>query len=574
MRSRRTIAVIAVVAIALIVSTGIVLLRETSSPPATGPPRPTVLNERTKNDLVRRACSLSPKILVRIWRGFEPAHSPDVTFVPRKPNYWGSFTRVSHTGPWDYLQEVPLVFYGPGRITASGAPLTDPANVTDVYATLGEVLDVDLPTRPSQVLDEAIADNDAGPPKLVLVVVWDGVGRNVLDRWPKRWPILARLEREGTSYLNATVGSSPSVTPATHSSLGTGAYPRDHKMVSIEYRGGDGQIKVAFEKSNPRQLKLTTFGDEIDQRNDNQSIVGLLGWSVGGTPVEGPGAWTTNHLGMLGKGKTIEDGDRDEEALIGDTGNITGNPKFYSFPSYLEDFGGLEEHAEELDRADGKADGLWLGHDILGAHDNPAWVRYQLDVLKRMIRRSGYGLDDTTDVLLTNFKMTDIAGHSYSADSREIAETLEAQDEALGELLDVLDARVRDYAVVVTADHGHTPDPMKTGAWPIDPDELMADVDGYFDAPAGSSLVQGSEPVGLYIDRAVGRSLDVDAVDVARFLSDYTIRENWPAGEDLPEGYRNRGSERVMSAAFADEQLTDVMKCKFGSETPPPDLHA
>lgn len=574
MRSRRKIAVIAVVAIALIVTTGIVLLRDTSSPPMTAPPRTTVLNERTRNDLVRRACSLSPQILVRIWRGFAPAHSPDVTFVPRKPNYWGSFTRVSHTGPWDYLQEVPLVFYGPGRITASDEPLTDPANITDVYATLGEILDVELPSRTSQVLDSAIADNDAKPPKLVVVVVWDGVGRGVLERWPNRWPNLARLEREGTSYLNATVGSSPSVTPATHSSLGTGAFPREHKVVTIEYRGADGEMHNAFEKSNPRQLKLTTFGDEIDQRNDNQSIVGMLGWSVGGSPVEGPGAWTTNHLGMLGGGRTVDGGDADEEVLIGDTGNITGNPKFYSFPGYLEDFGGLEEHAEELDREDGKADGLWLGHDILGAHDNPAWVGYQLDVLTRMIRRSGYGLDDTTDVLLTNFKMTDIAGHTYSADSREIAETLEAQDEALGELLDVLDARVRDYALVVTADHGHTPDPLKTGAWPIDPEELIADIERYFEIPEGSSLVEGSEPVGLYLDRAVVRSTNVDAVDVAKFLSDYTIRENWPAGEQLPEGYRKRGSERVMSAAFADEQLPDVMKCKFGSETPPPDLDA
>ena len=512
-------------------------------------------------------------MLARIWRGYVPEHSPDVTIVPKEPNFWGAFTRVSHTGPWDYIQQVPLVLYGPRRIAASGQPLREPVNITDVYATLGEIVEADLPRRTSDVLSDALTESDSGPPKLVVVVIWDGVGRNVLERWPDRWPTLARLERKGTSYLNATVGSSPSVTPATHSNLGTGAYPRDHKMVSIEYRGTNGEIKVAFEKSNPRQLKLTTFGDEIDQFYDNQSIVGMLGWSVGGTPVEGPGAWTTNHLGMLGAGRSIKGGDADEEALIGDTGNITGNPKFYSFPSYLEDYEGLEEHADTLDRADGQADGLWLGHDILGAHDNPAWVGYQYDILLRMIRRSGYGLDDTPDVLLTNFKMTDIAGHTYTLDSREMAETLEAQDEALEDLLKVLDSRVRDYVVVVSADHGHTPDPQKSGAWPIDPTELSADIERHFETPEGRLLVQGSEPVGVYIDPAVARSLKVDTVDVARFLSNYTIRENWPR-DNLPEGYGGRGSERVLSAAFPNDQLPAVMKCAFGSETPPPDFDA
>ena len=569
----RTRLIIVLVAVAL-VATPIVFLasRDDERPQRAAPRRETPLTKPAYDRIVQRACSLDPKILARIWRGFHEVHSPDVTVVPKEPNYWGSFVRVSHTGPWDYVQEVPLLFYGPGRIADAGL-VEEAVNVTDIYATVGEVLGVELPERPSEVLDEALVDGSQGAPKLVVVLVWDGVGRNVLERWPDRWPNLAKLERKGTSYRNATVGSSPSVTPATHSNMGTGAFPRDHKMVTIEYRGTDGKMHSAFDKGDPSQLELTTFGDEVDQIYDNESEVGLLGWSVGGTPVEGPGAWITNHLGLLGHGKAIPGGDADELALIGDTGNITANPEIYTFPSYLEDLGGLEEHARELDRSDGLADGLWLGHEVLGSHDNPAWVEYQMDILTTMIEESGYGADDVPDILMTNFKMTDIAAHNYTIDSPELASALEAQDAALGDLVSVLDERVGDYALVLTADHGHTRDALETGAWPVEPQELIADVDAHFDTREGRSLIEATEPVGLYLNRDVARSLGIEEGEVARFLNGYTIRDNW-AEEELPDGYEDRGAERVFSATFEKPQLSDIMRCAFGSKAPPEDLDA
>lgn len=571
----RTRAGIALGAIAVVLAAAAaVFVRDTEPVDTTeAAPRNAVLDSRTRNSAVDRACALDQKVLVRIWRGFDETHSPDITIVPAEPNYWGTFLRVSHTGPWDYLQRIPLVLYGPERIAASGQPLEEHVNITDVYATVGELLNVDLPTRDSDALDDAIRPDASGTPKLAVVVVWDGVGQNMLRRWPSRWPFLAKLQRIGTSYENVTVGSSPSVTPPTHTNMATGAFPRDHKVITIEYRGTDRKIHQIFEGSDPTQLKLTTFGDEIDRSYGNRSKVGMLGWSVAGTPAEGPGAWTTNHLGMLGHGTAIEGGDRDEEALIGDTGNITGNPDFYKLPSYLENFSGLEQHADKLDRADGKADGRWLGHEILGEHDNPAWVDYELDVLTTMIRRSGYGADDVPDVLLTNFKMTDIAGHRYSIDSREVAETLEAQDDALRRLVGFLDQRVGDYVVIVTADHGHTRDPSKTGAWPISPQQLVSDIDDYFNVPEGKSLVQASEPVGLYIRKRVARALNLGLRDIEGFLNAYRIRHNWPE-EDLPDGYEDRGSERVLAAAFTTARLPAVMNCAFGSETPPPHLDA
>ena len=94
----------------------------------------------TELDLVQRACDLPRDNLLRMWRGYDPQATEDIMVVPREPNYWGTYDRVSHTGPWDYVQRVPLVFYGPGRISALGAPLKVHANVTDVYPTIAELV--------------------------------------------------------------------------------------------------------------------------------------------------------------------------------------------------------------------------------------------------------------------------------------------------------------------------------------------------------------------------------------------------------------------------------------------------
>jgi hypothetical protein len=127
---RRVLAV--VVAVALGAGGGAFYLAtrasdDTASVPDLGPPE-----ERTfaSNDPIERACALPEEQLARLWRGHHPIHSEDVTTVPLDPNYSGGFTVTSHSGPWDYVQTIPLVLYG-DQIPAAGA-VEDPASITDV----------------------------------------------------------------------------------------------------------------------------------------------------------------------------------------------------------------------------------------------------------------------------------------------------------------------------------------------------------------------------------------------------------------------------------------------------------
>lgn len=514
-------------------------------------------------DPVARACDLDQDILTRLWRGHHPVTSEDVTIVPREPNYVGTFDLVSHSGPWDYLQRIPLVLYGPGHIEASGEPLDGPANIIDVYATIDKLLDVDLPERDGRPLTKALAGSSS-PPKLVVVIVWDGAGRATLERWPDRWPTLARLEREGTSYLDATVGTSPSVTSAVHASLGTGAWPRTHRVTGNDLRQPGGALTEAFQGRSAEGLAISTFADEADPAYGNESVVGLLGWT----------AW---HVGMLSHGTAGPGGDPDELGLIEYRRGvrITGNDEYFSTPEDLAESASIEKHLAELDGRDGRHDQRWLGHDISLAREvtwltysNPAWAAFQQELLEEMIRAGGYGADSVPDFLLVNFKMTDLAAHAWALDSQESAEALEAQDEALADLVQHLDETVGDYVVVVTADHGSSASPRTTGAWPIVQDTLREDLDAHFGVDGSADLVAESSAFGLYLDYDVMTHVGTSAEEVAAFLNGYTIAENWDR-EELPDGYEDRGDELVFSASYAKSQLDSVMECAFGSASPP-----
>ena len=499
---------------------------------------------------VDTGCRLGPNVLERIQNGLRPDRSEDIVTVPQAPNYLGSFDVTSHSGPWDYLQNVPLVAYGPKHVPAKGQVETE-ATLADVYPTVEDWTKTELKDRVGTSLIEAVKPQ-ATPPKLLVFMMWDGVGRNVLERWPGRWPNLERLERQGTSYVDATVGSSPSITPSTHATLGTGAFPTQHGITGIQYRGPEGFIKVAFGTRTPDDLELSTFADDYDRAMNNEPKVGLLGLRI----------W---HIPMMGHGAAINGGDRDQLALIGFDRTINGNQDLYQTPRYLHGFPGLQRHIDKLDQEDGVKDGEWRGHPIATEHDNPAWARYQTEVLFEMWNRESYGRDAMPDMFFINYKMTDIVGHQYSMDSEEMGDILQAQDEELGKIVDYLDRNVRDYVLLLSADHGHTPDPERSGAWPINAQELEDDIHRHFDIAKEDPLIQQKSAVGLFIDREVAQQKNVTDDDIARYLNRYTIEDNSPKGE-VPESHSDRKDEPVFEAVFPAADLQEVLTCAAGRD--------
>ena len=135
-------------------------------------------------------CSLPPDWLKLTRRGSFPGRVGEIALLPRTPAYFASAAGGwTHTGPWPYLQDVPLVFYGPEFIRRAGA-VERPVTVADVAPTLAGLIGADFNPADGSRLIEVRGQN----PALVVTIVWDGGGWNVLNRWPDSWPNLSAMD--------------------------------------------------------------------------------------------------------------------------------------------------------------------------------------------------------------------------------------------------------------------------------------------------------------------------------------------------------------------------------------------
>lgn len=504
------------------------------------------------------SCGLEPVIFERTMRGHFPERSPDVLWVPRTPNFFGGFVQTGHSGPWDYLAEVPLVFYGPGFIRPVGpVSLEREVSLADIAPTLGELIGFDFPTPDGRVLDEILVPEEqrTQPPKVVVTVVWDGGGTNVLEAWPDFWPELEGLMNKGASLEGATVGSSPSVTPPIHTTIGTGVMPSRHGIVAI-FQRNNGRNVNSFGGKDADLVEVPMLGDAYDLAVGNQAEIGMLAYK----------SW---HLGMLSHGSRWPGGDEDMAVFIDVEEKLTSTPGVYYAPDYANKIGGLQRAIDEVDLRDGKRDQTWLGHEILDSprerRDTSVWALHQTKLIKTLMRREGYGADEIPDLFFTNYKQLDEAGHTWNMLNREVAVVLEDTDAQLGELTRFLDKQVgeRSWVMVVTADHGQQPDAQSARGWPISMSDLITDIAEHFDQDPGGRFVQGTA-AGVWLDDEIMQAEGITQEDVADFIIQYPIRDNIVEGRETPEQYRPRYDEPIFEAAFPEGAESRVADCLTG----------
>jgi hypothetical protein len=516
-----------------------------------------------KQPYLRKACGIPLRWIRAIDRGWVPgpARAADIIIVPRPPNYMGTFVNTSHSGPYDFLQEVPLVFYGPGFIKNLGRwrPARE-VTVADIAPTQAAIMGFEWPRREGQPITE-ILEQGGGSPALVVTVSIDGGGWNVLRRWPEAWPNLAELMRSGTSIEPAIVGSSPSITPATHTNMSTSTFPRRHGVSAIAIRGRKGEIQGAFTRSPDRirppvdpdlNLRVTTLAEDWDRATGNRAEIGML--ASGNYP-----------LGLIGSGAGLPGGDKDIAAFLAAEGRWETDGRFYTLPAYVNlPSGTLRGEIDAVDHADGKADGRWLGHDLddTSVNTTPAIAAYEGKVAQRVIAREGFGEDDVADLLYLHYKSPDHAGHKWNMISPEMGDVLGSVDAAVGSLVTWLDANVGAdrYVMVVTADHGQTP--LEAGGWPMSRDELLRDINDRFDTVRnGEGILERTSATSLFSNLEEMKANGVTPADVSSFLSGYTIGDNVSDGSAVPEGFEERTEEPILAAAFPGRRLDEVESC-------------
>jgi hypothetical protein len=300
-----------------------------------------------------------------------------------------------------------------------------------------------------------------------------------------------------------------------------------------------------------------TLADLYDRANANEPLVGILGT-------------VTWHLNMGSHGSMWGGGDKDiailrintdDEGAEGTEWNLQGkNQPFYTLPPYSNDVPLVSKYTQALDREDGKLDGRWRENDIEqlgGGFDTPARVPYQTAVIRRVFEEEEFGRDAVPDLFFVNYKIIDHVSHVWSGSSPEMSDAIRWQDRGVQDLIDILNENVgkRNWVLVLTADHGAQLDYSETGAFPIPPQGLEADLNARFDdgdeAPAVLRVRTSQVYMNLDEMKDGGYTLD----DVARYINDYTKEEAAQDPSTVPASERN---DRVIAAAFPSESLSHL----------------
>jgi len=500
-----------------------------------------------------QACSLPDDYLLMTQRGYFEPRSGQIAILPEQPAYMASGGGGwSHSGPWPYLQDVPLVFYGPGVIEGSGE-IDRPVTTADIAPTIMTMLRASYQTEDGESLDEVA--RFSGPllreprPKLILTIVWDGGGWNTLRQWPDAWPNLKRIMEAGVSYTRATVGSNPSVTPAVHTTIGTGYFPSTHGVTGVPMRDEEGVVVDAFlDGESSRFIQVPTVAERWDEQNGNEALVGMFGYEP----------W---HLGMIGKGAEEDGGDKDDGIWLNvETNEWKTNPDHYRLPPSVVGTEGLEEDIAELDSRDGEVDRSWRGNEILDSPDRleetPAFIKFHGRAMTNMIKEEGYGRDAITDLLFTNFKQIDRLGHYFNMKSDEVRDAVEETDRQLGETLSFLDEEVGEgkWAVVLTADHGQQPDAADIDGYGIDPREVEADIRDEF-----GEVVRAVWPTEIFLLEDEMERQGVTVAEIARFVGDMRLADNTQRPDMLLGGAgRFHSQDRIFSMSIPATLLPEL----------------
>lgn len=152
------------------------------------------------------------------------------------------------------------------------------------------------------------------------------------------------------------------------------------------------------------------------------------------------------------------------------------------------------------------------------------------DLALALVDEMKLGKGRAPDMLSVSFSATDYIGHAMGTEGVEMCIQMDALDKIIGKLLDGLDARGIDYAVVLSADHGGVdlPERLKQQGLVsagrvgdgLDPDELTKAVRERTGITAAGPLVYGDGGSGdFYVSRTLSQA---DRASAAAALAEIT----------------------------------------------------
>ena len=433
-------------------------------------------------------------------RAYFPGRTGQLLIVPREGDFiTRPDTEVTymHGSPWPYDVSIPMMFAGPA---VKPGVYSMPCVQQDVAPTLAAALGVTMPpTATGRVLP--VLRPGFARPRVVFLLVLDGMRPDYFDRHADVMPTLSALRRRAAWFTRARVNFLPTNTSVGHSTISTGADPGVHGITANSiYDRVHQRRQELFGGMAPQALMALTLADVWQLATSGRAIV-LAQGSIdrAATPLAGHGACQPN-------GSQIVLVSYDEK-----TGFWRTNPDCFRLPDYLKD-----RNASALWSTENE----WLHHRI----DSPATVRrsalfpaFEADAMTDMIEREPLGEDGVPDLILLNYKGADFVGHQHGPDSDELRLTLGEMDRNLARIIGALEAKVgKDYLLALTADHGMPSAPPEHRHFaPAMVDLLHQKFD-----PQEKQLVTVYEPENaqMFVDEDRLSKLNLTLGDLARFL--------------------------------------------------------
>jgi predicted AlkP superfamily pyrophosphatase or phosphodiesterase len=346
-----------------------------------------------------------------------------------------------------------------------------------------------------------ITPKNVGRPKLVVGIVVDQMRWDYLYRYSNRYTNggFKRLLREGFTCENTLINYTPTITACGHTCVYTGSVPAVHGIIGNDwysralgrqvYCAEDTTVRTVGSTSDagrmsPRNMQVTTIGDELRMSNNFQSkVVGIA---------------------IKDRGAILPAGHSATAAYWydGSTGNwVTSTYYMDKLPDWATDFNSMKWPARylsqpwttmypiasyQLSTADNKPyEGTFkLGlapvfpHDLGGETGNPFKLisatpfgnTMTLEFAKKALEEYRLGKGGVTDMLAISLSATDYVGHQFGPNSIEIEDTYLRLDKDLAAFFKYLDGAVGkgQYLFFITADHGvaHVPGFMKENKMP------------------------------------------------------------------------------------------------------------
>lgn len=425
----------------------------------------------------------------------------------------------------------------------------------------------------------------ATAPKLVVVLSYDQMRGDYIERFRSVFSKngFVRLADEGAHFSNAHYSHASNVTCAGHAVLMTGCNPSKTGIVSNDFFDPETQCACYCaeepdsthnheKKPAPTMLLVPTLGDYVKEKYPDSKQIAIA---------------IKDRAAILMAGK------RASQVLWLDdkTGRLTTS-EYYRMPAWMDEW-----HRENpiysffgktwntmLDNSIGFADtvayeGKMPGGDNVFPHTipdsgnnavyafacSPYSVSYLFQTARYAIEQENMGKDSQPDIVYLGISTTDLTGHIFGPDSREVQELYIHCDSVLANFIEYLDESVgrENYVVTLCSDHGVGPIPeLIANAKPMGYDAgrlsmttvkktLSAALRNVFPGKNTVEPIVSMQPPVLFLNKDY--FTDNDAYIKAKklcvdFLRNYNGLEFVGYTEDIVQGKNTQGWDDVIFA--------------------------